>query len=86
MKEMHSHGIIHRDLKPENIMLSEDVNGMHQIKILDFGLSTNPLSRREESGQPVGTMPYMAPEILHQLYYSSELHEEASFKVSNFYF
>lgn len=55
---MHAQGLIHRDIKPENIVLGSDL----QLKLADFGLAINvnqerPLSR-------VGTLDYMAPEIL----------------------
>ena len=40
---MHKVGYVHADLKPENIMLIANPNDilMYQVKIIDFGLSTN---------------------------------------------
>ncbi|MFC1559400.1 serine/threonine protein kinase, partial [Gemmatimonadota bacterium] len=67
----HSKGIIHRDLKSSNVMIDTD----GQTKILDFGLAkpierddvqhlTQPEMTMTEVGTAVGTLPYMAPEIL----------------------
>ena len=61
----HTKGVIHRDLKPGNIL----VTGDGQPKILDFGVARAINSDMQatttmatESGQLVGTLPYMAPE------------------------
>jgi eukaryotic-like serine/threonine-protein kinase len=67
----HQHGVIHRDLKSTNAMVTPE--GL--VKVLDFGLaarlrdtelrevtsSTVPLA---ESQVIVGTLPYLAPELL----------------------
>lgn len=65
----HSAGVIHRDLKPGNIMLTKS-----GAKLLDFGLSridaASPAidlkthSRLTLPGTIVGTLNYMAPEVL----------------------
>ncbi|MEW5317869.1 MAG: hypothetical protein WDW38_009133 [Sanguina aurantia] len=55
---LHKNGIIHRDIKPENILL----NSSYQVKLADFGLSID--SKTEISNTRLGTIDYLAPEIL----------------------
>jgi len=55
----HSAGIIHRDIKPENILLSNE----GRIKLSDFGLARNA-DTRTESSELLGTVGYMAPELV----------------------
>lgn len=55
----HDAGIIHRDIKPENILLSNE----GRIKLSDFGLARN-VSNRTESQEVLGTVGYMAPELV----------------------
>jgi photosystem II stability/assembly factor-like uncharacterized protein len=65
----HDRGIVHRDLKGSNVMVTPE----GRVKVLDFGLATR-LEREEISeltlshtlleSKLVGTLPYMAPEVL----------------------
>ena len=53
----HRHKIIHRDLKPANILVSEG-----QIRLADFGLSTNQNKLYRQFNERAGTLDYMSPE------------------------
>jgi serine/threonine protein kinase/Flp pilus assembly protein TadD len=57
----HSKGILHRDIKPGNCMFSEH----GALKLVDFGLA-KPIDAETitQPGSPVGTIAYMAPELL----------------------
>lgn len=58
---LHGHGLLHRDIKPQNVFLT--VSG--DVKLLDFGLVLVPSQTRlTEAGSVVGTLEYMAPELL----------------------
>ncbi len=66
----HEHGIVHRDLKSANVVITPEA----QVKLIDFGIAV-PLSVADAdavtktmespvSSAPVGTLAYMAPEVL----------------------
>ena len=56
---MHRNGIFHRDIKPENILLSED-----HVKLADFGYATQLYKQKRGTVSQVGTICWMAPELI----------------------
>ena len=65
----HKMKIIHRDLKPENILVNKNENGFVKIKICDFGTSLC-FKRGEIQDKIVGSIYYIAPEVLKKKYNS----------------
>lgn len=71
LNHAHERGIVHRDLKSLNVV----VTSAGQLKVLDFGLAkrftgseldeaTRSQKSLTEAGAVVGTLTYMAPEVL----------------------
>ncbi|MCB0413738.1 MAG: serine/threonine protein kinase [Bdellovibrionales bacterium] len=59
LKAVHAANIIHRDLKPKNIIIQSN----NQVKIVDFGVA-EALMGGTGSAEAVGTINYLAPEVL----------------------
>jgi serine/threonine protein kinase len=87
LAHVHSRGIVHRDIKPENIIVlptKSIVSGI-RVKLIDFGLAYFAGKQRiTDTGHVVGTLNYMAPELLMGLEfdYRADLY---SFGVTMFY-
>ncbi|MCQ2821070.1 MAG: protein kinase [archaeon] len=60
---LHTHGVCHRDIKPENILFST-IEEDSAIKLIDFGLSKVAFNSGKEMTDSVGTLFYMAPEVI----------------------
>jgi serine/threonine-protein kinase len=61
LEAIHSNGVVHRDIKPANVLIDAQGN----VKLCDFGLAFTEgvtLTRLTQSGTPMGTPEYMAPE------------------------
>ena len=63
----HSSNVVHRDIKPENVMIGSD----GEIKLIDFGLSQQTLSKNTKMHMLVGTPLYMSPQVI-EGYYGQE--------------
>ena len=55
--------IVHRDLKPENLLYVDDGDDA-DVKVADFGLAHHFLKPDDTDRAHVGTVPYMAPEVV----------------------
>lgn len=58
--DAHRSNVIHRDLKPANILVGYD----GRVKLIDFGVSKFKGRQITLDGQIIGTLPYIAPEII----------------------
>lgn len=61
----HQAGLVHRDVKPENVMLAQGEE--LTAKVTDFGLvRAMAAARATNSGTVLGTVAYLAPEVLQE--------------------
>jgi outer membrane protein assembly factor BamB len=59
LRDIHRAGVVHRDLKPANVLMADD-----GPRVIDFGISraAENHSTLTETGQMIGTPPFMSPE------------------------
>ena len=59
LRDIHRAGVVHRDLKPANVLMAED-----GPRVIDFGISRAAENHKTltETGQMIGTPPFMSPE------------------------
>ncbi len=65
VKQCHLAGVIHRDIKAENVLMMDD----DRIKLADFGFALDTSSTTHSTMDPyngcsIGTLDYMAPELM----------------------
>lgn len=68
---VHTLGILHRDIKPSNVLVTRDEGGRgDSLRLIDFGIAGLPEAEDATSakltaaGELLGTVEYMAPEVL----------------------
>lgn len=61
LDSLHQQGLVHRDIKPSNIMLTSD----GEAALTDFGLASGrAYTVLTRPGQVLGTLDYIAPELI----------------------
>jgi eukaryotic-like serine/threonine-protein kinase len=61
LEAIHAAGVVHRDVKPSNVLL--DAKG--DAHLTDFGIAQpEDATQLTDTGQVIGTLKYMAPEVL----------------------
>lgn len=58
---IHRAGILHRDIKPANVLVGSD----GRVRLTDFGIAqAEDATRLTRTGQLIGTLRYLAPEVV----------------------
>eukprot|EP00240_Pyramimonas_obovata_P003197 CAMPEP_0118920700 /NCGR_PEP_ID=MMETSP1169-20130426/137_1 /TAXON_ID=36882 /ORGANISM="Pyramimonas obovata, Strain CCMP722" /LENGTH=623 /DNA_ID=CAMNT_0006861269 /DNA_START=296 /DNA_END=2167 /DNA_ORIENTATION=+ len=74
VKHIHAQNIIHRDLKLDNILYSN--TGYDDIKVADFGVCFPKTEFRAHPETRVGTLDYMAPEVIEHETDNGQIYDE----------
>ena len=61
---LHRAGLVHRDLKPENLFVRANADPTDSVAVTDFGLAERRDASAAAAGFALGTLGYMAPEVL----------------------
>ncbi|CAG9977323.1 unnamed protein product [Clonostachys byssicola] len=79
---MHKSGLAHRDIKPQNILIQQcpkpNAPASWWVKLADFGISKRTDSMFTVAGGAVGTLQYMAPEIVDRSETDSDLNYQST--------
>lgn len=60
LESLHKNDIVYRDLKPDNVVVDLD----QHIKLTDFGLSIQGITKPLQANSFCGSLAYLAPEII----------------------
>ena len=64
IKTLHTHHVAHRDIKLDNILITKiEAGGLVEVKLGDLGFS-ELVTEHSKMSKRVGTLGYIAPEIL----------------------
>uniref|UniRef100_A0A1B8Y5J2 Uncharacterized protein n=1 Tax=Xenopus tropicalis TaxID=8364 RepID=A0A1B8Y5J2_XENTR len=66
LEAVHMKDVVHRDLKPGNLLMDKD----GYIKIADFGIGKTGIGYGDRTGTMIGSLAYMAPEVLRKEMYT----------------
>ena len=62
---VHAIGLVHRDIKVENLMIVDAGPTLRsRVRLIDFGVVLDTTRGTTDEVRTVGTLPYMAPELL----------------------